>query len=99
MRFALPFVLALVLPLTVPVMAQAELRSPTGPVLLTLGGNLAEGNTAARGADDGGFFGFLEISFDTGVALDADMLAAMGQAESAAGILDTLSPTQSNPLT
>lgn len=50
-----------------------------GPTLVTLGGDLSAGDLPARGADDGGLFGHLEITFARGMAFDAGALAALAQ--------------------
>ncbi|MDP5216029.1 hypothetical protein Q5Y75_02245 [Ruegeria sp. 2205SS24-7] len=66
----------LALALCLPLMAKAQ-----GPVLVTLGGDLATSNLPARGEDDGGLFGFLDITYANGMGFDANALGAMEQYE------------------
>lgn len=75
MRFAPPMILRFLLPLLLslpPLAAQAQMPPPTGPVILTVGGTLPEGNIAPSG--EGGLFARLDVSFATGVGFDATML-------------------------
>ncbi|MEM7490262.1 MAG: hypothetical protein AAF390_14165 [Pseudomonadota bacterium] len=57
--------------------ADAEIAAPEGQVLVTLGGALAEGNRGASTAEDLTVLGKLGAVFETGIALDAEMLAAL----------------------
>ncbi|MEX0351603.1 MAG: hypothetical protein AB3N15_19440 [Paracoccaceae bacterium] len=66
----------LVLALCLPLMAKAQ-----GPVLVTLGGDLGTSNLPARGEDDGGLFGYLEITYAEGMGFDAAALGALEQYE------------------
>ncbi|NVO55539.1 hypothetical protein HW561_07040 [Rhodobacteraceae bacterium B1Z28] len=77
MRLALP--LSILLTTAMPVWA--EMPPPDDHVLLTLGGAVAESNLPARGENDGGLFGFLEIIHDGAAGFDADMLNEMEQVE------------------
>ncbi|SDW31560.1 hypothetical protein SAMN05444358_101483 [Ruegeria halocynthiae] len=77
MRRALPF--ALLLSTALP--AWAELAPPEGHVILTMGGAVDETNLPARGEDDGGLLGFLEITHDGAAGFDAFMLDGLEQIE------------------
>lgn len=77
MRFALPLCLTLLTSLP----AMAEVPTPQGHVLITLGGNVTQTNLPARSGDDGGLFGFLEIEYERGTGFDAAMLNALPQVE------------------
>ncbi len=77
MRLALPLCLALLAPLSV----SAEIASPKGHVLITLGGAVTEANLPARGVDDGGLFSFLEVDHPAAAGFDAAMLDALPQME------------------
>ncbi|MEM7710164.1 MAG: hypothetical protein AAF264_05325, partial [Pseudomonadota bacterium] len=57
--------------------ATAEIAAPEGQVLVTLGGAVAEGNRGASTEDDLTVLGKLGAVFETGIALDAAMLAAL----------------------
>ncbi|SPJ29618.1 hypothetical protein [Falsiruegeria mediterranea] len=70
---------ALCVALLSPLHIVAEIAAPSGPVLVTLGGAVGESNLPARGVDDGGLFGFLEVAFDTAVGLDTAMLGSLPQ--------------------
>ena len=54
---------------------------PEGRVLITVGGDLPEGNDAAPDPTKLGFFRYLEIEYENGVAFDDAMLAALPQSE------------------
>ncbi|WP_170330828.1 hypothetical protein [Ruegeria arenilitoris] len=75
MRLALPF--AVLLSTSMP--AWAEMPAPQGHVLLTLGGAVTETNLPARGEDDGGLLGYLEVQHDGAAGFDAAMLDRMDQ--------------------
>ncbi|MEX0319066.1 MAG: hypothetical protein AB3N21_14000 [Ruegeria sp.] len=75
MRFVLPLCLALLAPLP----SYAEMARPEGHVLVTLGGAVSESNLPARGAEDGGLYGFLEVSYDAAAGFDAAMLNRLEQ--------------------
>ena len=77
MRFALPiaFVLTSALPLW------ADMPEPQGHVLLTLGGAVTETNLPARGENDGGLLGYLEVQHDGAAGFDAAMLDGLEQVE------------------
>lgn len=77
MRFALP--LALILMFSGP--AWADMPAPTGHVLLTLGGAVTETNIPARGENDGGLLGFLEVQHSGAAGFDAAMLDGLEQVE------------------
>ncbi|WP_170329065.1 hypothetical protein [Ruegeria arenilitoris] len=77
MRLALP--LALLLTTSFP--AIADIPAPTGHVLLTLGGVVTETNLPARGEDDGGLLGYLEVQHDGAAGFDAAMLDGLEQVE------------------
>ncbi|WP_170419456.1 hypothetical protein [Ruegeria atlantica] len=66
----------LALALCLPLMAKAQ-----GPTLVTLGGNLGTSNLPARGEEDGGFFGYLEITYTDGMGFDATTLGLLEQKE------------------
>lgn len=77
MRLALPF--AVLLSTAMP--AWAEMPALQGHVLLTLGGAVTETNLPARGEDDGGLLGYLEVQHDGAAGFDAAMLDGMDQTE------------------
>lgn len=77
MRLALP--LALLLSTALP--AFADIPTPTGHVLLTLGGAVTETNLPARDAEDGGLLGYLEVQHDGAAGFDAAMLDGLEQVE------------------
>ncbi|WP_170564343.1 hypothetical protein [Ruegeria atlantica] len=77
MRLALP--LAFVLTSAVPVWA--DMPPAQGHVLLTLGGAVSETNLPARGENDGGLLGFLEVQHDGAAGFDASMLDGLKQVE------------------
>ncbi len=77
MRLALP--LALLLTTSLPVWA--DMPSPQGHVLLTLGGAVSQTNLPARSENDGGLLGYLEVQHDGGAGFDAAMLDALEQTE------------------
>jgi len=72
-------VLWIVLLCLMPFSALADIASPKGRVLVTVGGDLPEGNVAPSGEDAGNFFAYLDVTFSRGVAFDDDMLAALPQ--------------------
>lgn len=59
--------------------ALADMPAPQGRVLVTVGGDLPEGNVPPGHEDDVGFFGYLDLNFATGVGFDDASLAAMEQ--------------------
>lgn len=75
MRLALP--LALLLTISLPV--RADMPAPQGHVLLTLGGAVAHTNLPARGENDGGLLGFLEVQHDGAAGFDATTLDNLKQ--------------------
>lgn len=77
MRHALPFVFVLTssLPLW------ADMPAPQGHVLLTLGGAVTETNMPARGENDGGLLGFLEVQHNGAAGFDASLLDGFEQIE------------------
>ncbi len=77
MRLALPFVVALTTSLPV----WAEMPAPQGHVLLTLGGEVTETNLPARGENDGGLLGYLEVQHAGAAGFDAPMLDGLEQVE------------------
>ncbi len=77
MRLALP--LALLLSTSLPV--SAEIPAPQGHVLLTLGGAVTQANLPARGENDGGLLGFLEVQHEGAAGFDAAMLDGLAQSE------------------
>jgi len=77
MRLALP--LSLLLTAALPVWA--DMPAPDGHVLLTLGGDVTETNLPARGENDGGLLGFLEVTHQGSAGFDAEMLDALDQVE------------------
>ncbi|WP_037316173.1 hypothetical protein [Ruegeria halocynthiae] len=77
MRLALP--LSLLLTTAMPVWA--DMPAPQGHVLLTLGGAVTETNLPARGENDGGLLGYLEVQHDGAAGLDAAMLDGLEQVE------------------
>ena len=77
MRLALP--LSLLLTTALPVLA--EMPAPHGHVLLTLGGAVTETNLPARGEDDGGLLGYLEVQHDGAAGFDAATLDGLPQTE------------------
>ncbi|MFY2824871.1 hypothetical protein [Ruegeria sp. MALMAid1280] len=77
MRLALPLAIAL----TISLPAWAEMPAPQGHVLLTLGGAVTEANLPARGEDDGGLLGYLEVQHDGAAGFDAAMLDGLDQIE------------------
>lgn len=79
MPLALARTAVLTTALLLPLPSWAEVGAPTGPVIVTLGGGVGESNLPARGPDQGGLFGFLEVEFDRAVGLDAAMLNALPQ--------------------
>ncbi|MES0824100.1 hypothetical protein [Ruegeria sp. SCP11] len=77
MRLALP--LSLLLTTALPVWA--EMPAPQGHVLLTLGGAVTETNLPARGENDGGLLGYLEVQHDGAAGFDAATLDGLEQFE------------------
>ncbi|EEE37904.1 hypothetical protein RKLH11_1743 [Rhodobacteraceae bacterium KLH11] len=77
MRLALP--LSLLLSAALP--ALADMPAPQGHVLISLGGAVSETNLPARGENDGGLLGFLQVTHDGAAGFDAAMLNAMEQIE------------------
>ncbi len=77
MRLTLPFALLL----TTALPTWAEIPSPQGHVLLTLGGAITETNLPARAENDGGLLGFLEVTHDGAAGFDAAMLDGLEQIE------------------
>lgn len=77
MRLALP--LSLLLTTALPVWA--DMPAPQGHVLLTLGGAVTETNLPARGENDGGLLGYLEVQHDGAAGLDAATLDGLEQVE------------------
>ena len=77
MRRTLPFCLLL----TTALPAWAEMPAPEGHVILTLGGAVGETNLPARGADDGGLLGYLEVTHNGAAGFDAAMLDGLPQVE------------------
>ena len=77
MRLALP--LAFVL--TTSIAVWADMPAPQGHVLLTLGGAVTETNLPARGENDGGLLGYLEVQHSGGAGFDAAMLDGLAQVE------------------
>ncbi len=77
MRLALPFALFI----STSVSAWAEMPAVNGHVLLTLGGNVTETNLPARGDNDGGLLGYLEVQHDGAAGFDAAMLDGLKQVE------------------
>ncbi len=75
MRLVLPLVLALATPVW------AEMPAPKGHVLLTLGGAVSETNLPARGENDGGLLGYLEVTHSRAAGFDTAMLDALDQTE------------------
>ncbi|MEM9798181.1 MAG: hypothetical protein AAF919_16940 [Pseudomonadota bacterium] len=61
--------------------ANAQVTAPQGQVLVTLGGAVEASNRGPSTDEDLTVLGKLGAVFETGVALDADMLAALPQAE------------------
>ncbi len=77
MRLALP--LSLMLTTALPLWA--DMPAPQGHVLLTLGGAVTETNLPARGENDGGLLGYLEVQHDGAAGFDAVMLDGLEQVE------------------
>ncbi|WP_271947491.1 hypothetical protein [Ruegeria faecimaris] len=77
MRLALP--LCLLLSTALP--AFAEMPAPQGHVLITLGGSVEKTNLPARGAEDGGLLGYLEVTHDGAAGFDATLLDSLDQVE------------------
>ncbi|WP_171126582.1 MULTISPECIES: hypothetical protein [unclassified Ruegeria] len=75
MRLALP--LTLLLSSALP--ALAEMPAPQGHVLVTLGGAVSETNLPARGENEGGLLGFLEVTHDGAAGFDAALLDSLPQ--------------------
>ena len=71
----------LCLGLVFPLAVKAETAAPTGHVLITLGGAVEHSNLPPRQPDDGGLFGYLEVTYDMAMGFDADMLDAFEQVE------------------
>ncbi|NOD95860.1 hypothetical protein GS610_01415 [Ruegeria sp. HKCCD6228] len=61
--------------------ALADLPQPQGHVLLTLGGAVSETNLPARGQNDGGLLGYLEVTHGGAAGFDAAMLDGLEQFE------------------
>ena len=74
--------------------ALAEVPAPTGATILTLAGAITEGNRGPSTEEDITVLGRMGLSFETGVALDAAMLAALPQIEIA-----TMMPDDETPAT
>ncbi|MEM8850043.1 MAG: hypothetical protein AAGE03_08415 [Pseudomonadota bacterium] len=74
-RLAILAVLALAPP------AWAEIATPDGQVILTVGGAIPAGNRGPSTEEDLSVLGKLGATFETGIALDAAMLADLPQAE------------------
>lgn len=75
MRLALS--LSLLLSTALPVLA--EMPAPQGHVLVTLGGAVSETNLPARGENDGGLLGFLEVTHEGAAGFDAALLDSLPQ--------------------
>ncbi len=73
--------LLLAVALTFTTSVLAETREPEGRVLITVGGDIQERNDAAPDPTKLGFFRYLELEFNNGVAFDEAMLAALPQSE------------------
>ncbi|MEX0286311.1 MAG: hypothetical protein AB3N23_17020, partial [Paracoccaceae bacterium] len=65
--------------LLLPVGAFLEPATPAGRVLVTVGGDLPAGNVEASDEEDGDFFGYLDLTFATGVGFDDAALGALDQ--------------------
>ena len=63
------------------VAAAADIRRPTGQVLLTVAGDVANTNRAAADEQGGAFFTYHELTFDRAFAFDRTMLEGLGMAE------------------
>lgn len=61
--------------------ALAEVPEPDGLVVLTLGGAVTEGNSAAPDPTKLGFFRYLELDYTAGAGFDMAMLDALPQKE------------------
>jgi len=59
--------------------AFAEMPTPDGRVVLTVGGDLEQGNAPGSKPGDVGFGGHMELDYSKGVAFDDAMLAALPQ--------------------
>lgn len=77
MRLALP--LAFVLTTAMP--SWAEMPKAQGHVLVTLGGAVTETNLPARGENDGGLLGFLEVQHAGAAGFDTAILDGLEQVE------------------
>ncbi|MEX0277335.1 MAG: hypothetical protein AB3N19_07420 [Ruegeria sp.] len=77
MRLALPF--AVLMTAASPIWA--DMPAPQGHVLLTLGGAVTETNLPARGENDGGLLGFLDVQHNGAAGFDANALDALDQVE------------------
>lgn len=75
MRYALPLALALMS--SAPVWA--EMPALQGHVLVTLGGAVTETNLPARGENDGGLLGYLEVQHNGAAGFDAATLDGLEQ--------------------
>ncbi len=71
--------LPLVLLLSAAIPAWAELSTPEGHVILTLGGAVDETNLPAQTENDGGLFGYLEVTHAGAAGFDATMLEGLEQ--------------------
>lgn len=61
--------------------AWAEIAAPDGQVLLTIGGAIPAGNRGPSTEEDLSVLGKLGATFETGIALDAEMLAGLPSKE------------------
>ncbi|WP_120633008.1 hypothetical protein [Ruegeria sp. EL01] len=77
MRLILP--LSLLLTTATPLWA--DMPSPQGHVLLTLGGAVTQTNQPARGENDGGLLGFLDVQHNGAAGFDAALLDQLEQVE------------------
>ncbi|QPH52706.1 hypothetical protein [Pontivivens ytuae] len=75
--------------------AAAEMAAPTGQVILTVGGEIGQGNRGPSTADDLSVLGKMELVFEEGASFDMDMLAALPQAE----IVTNMPGTEDQPAT
>ncbi len=75
LAFSLSLMLTTALPLW------ADMPAPQGHVLLTLGGAVTETNLPARGENDGGLLGYLEVQHEGAAGFDAVMLDGLAQVE------------------
>lgn len=71
--------LAIALNLSLATPAIADLSTPTGQTILTLGGAISETNRGPATTDDLSVLAKMDLSFDKGAAFDLEMLAALPQ--------------------